>query len=105
MSIHQAKQLQHSKLRTSHKTLTKRKKVAFELDYLNDKKARYESHYQFITRCQREKIVPDGLKVYLEPSISNHSEEFLNWNDRLQSFSLTVTNILREKNRNRITQN
>ena len=68
-----------------------KEKAAFKLNYLNDKKARHESHYEFITRCQKEKIIPDGLKVYLEPSIGNHSEQFLNnWHERLQSFSLTL---------------
>ena len=64
-----------------------KEKVAFKLNYLNDKKARHESHYEFITRCcQKEKIIPGGLN--LERSIGNHSEEFLNnWHERLQSFS------------------
>ena len=55
-----------------------KEKVAFKLSFSNDKKARCESHYAFLTRCQKENIIPDSLKVYLEPSISNHSEEFLN---------------------------
>ena len=38
---------------------------------------------------RKEKIIPGGLN--LEPSIGNHSEEFLNnVHDRLQSFSLTL---------------
>ena len=28
-------------------------------------------------RCQKEKIIPDGLKVHLEPSISNHNEKLI----------------------------
>ena len=57
---------------------------------MNNKKVRYEP-YAFITRCQKENIISDGLQVCLEPSISNHSEEFLNnWHERLQSFSLTL---------------
>ena len=44
-----------------------------------------------MTHCQKEKIIPDGLKTYLEPSVGNNSEEFLNnWHERLQSFSLTL---------------
>ena len=62
-------------------------KGSFKLNYLNEKKARYESHYEFITRCQKEKVIPDGLKVYLERSSGNHSERFLNnWHEKLQTF-------------------
>ena len=69
-----------------------KEKVAFNLNYLNNKKkARYESHYEFITHYQKERIIPDSLKVYLETSISNHSKEFVNnWHERLQSFSLEL---------------
>ena len=64
-----------------------KEKVAFKLF----KPQRYESHYAFITCRQKKKIIPDGLKVYLQPSTSNHREEFsFNWHERLQSFSLTL---------------
>ena len=60
---------------TSYNTPQK-EKITFKLNYLNNKKARYESHGTFITRCQKKDIISDGLKVYLEPSIGNHSENF-----------------------------
>ena len=73
---------------SSHATLTKRRRYLLNL---NDKKANYDSHYAFITHGQKEKIIPDGLTVYLESSIGNNDEEFLNnWNERLQTFSLTL---------------
>ena len=73
-----------------------KEKVAFKLNYLNDKRVRYKSYYSFISCRQRKAIVPGGLKVYLEPSIDNHNEEFLNnWHERLESFSLTpMSNVL-----------
>ena len=68
-----------------------KEKVAFKSIHLNDKKARYDSHYEFITSCEKEKIIPDGLKVYLKLSIGKYSEQFLNnWHERLQSFSSTL---------------
>ena len=36
-------------------------------------------------------IIPLGLPVYVEPSVSNQDEAFLeSWNENLQSFSLTL---------------
>ena len=35
-------------------------------------------------------VLPNGLKLELEPSIGNHNEDFLaKWNDKLNKFSLT----------------
>ena len=68
-----------------------KEKVAFKSIHLNNKKARYDSHYEFIASCEKEKIIPDRLKVYLKPSIGKYSEQFLNnWHERLQSFSFTL---------------
>ena len=88
LSMHPTKQLQLPKLIISQLALPEKKR---KLSDLNDKKGRCESHYAFVTRLQKEKIIPDGLKVYLESSVGNHSEEFLNnCHERLQSFSLTL---------------
>ena len=37
-------------------------------------------------------MIPNGLKIELEPSIGNHNEEFLTkWNDKLDKFSKELT--------------
>ena len=79
LSIRQTKQLKRrSKTNNISYNTHQKEKVNFKLNYLNDEKAKHEAHYEFITRCQKEKIIPDGLKVYLESSIGNNSGEFLN---------------------------
>ena len=68
-----------------------KEKLALKLNTLNDKKARYESHKVFLTKCHKDKIVPQGLSVYIEPSIGNQDEAFLEkWHEKLQSFSLNL---------------
>ena len=65
-----------------------RESLAFRLDKLNDKKCRYVSHESFLKKCLENNLVPNGLKVYVEPSIGNRSEEFLTkWHARLDEFS------------------
>ena len=46
-----------------------------------------ESHKTFLSKCYRDKIIPHGLLIYVEPSIGNQDEAFL---ENLQSFSLTL---------------
>ena len=59
-----------------------------KLDRLNDKEARFQSHKEFLERCLAANVIPNGLKVELEPSIGNHNEDFIaNWNDKLNKFS------------------
>ena len=68
-----------------------RKGVALKLNRLKEKHARYESHKEFLTRCISEKLVPQGLKLELEPMIGNHDQEFLdNWFSKLNEFSLSL---------------
>ena len=62
-----------------------------KLERLQDKHDRYDSHISFLTKCVKEKVIPNGLKIELEPSIGNHDDEFLrNWYQRLKSFSITL---------------
>ena len=50
-----------------------------------------ESHKTFLSKCYRDKIIPHGLSIYVEPSIGNQDEAFLEtWHENLQSFSLTL---------------
>ena len=66
--------------------------LTFKLDKLNDKKCRYESHEAFLNKCLTNNLIPNGLKVYVEPSIGNRDEEFLaQWHSRLDEFSRTLT--------------
>ena len=68
-----------------------RQKLAFKLNFLKDKEARYVSHKTFLTRCVQNRIIPIGLSINVEPTIGNHDEEFLdNWYKKLESFSLSL---------------
>ena len=50
---------------------------AIKFERCEDKKARFESHKAFLTKCLQEDLVPNGLSVYVEPSIGNQDDEFL----------------------------
>ena len=61
--------------------------MSFKLNRLRDKAGRYESQC-IIEKCITENVIPNGLKLELEPTIGNHNEEFLScWYNKLQSFS------------------
>ena len=51
--------------------------LAFKFDKLNDEMCRYESHEAFLNRCIENSLVPNGLKVHVEPSIGNMDDTFL----------------------------
>ena len=70
-----------------------KERLAFKLDKLNDKRGRYESHVNFLRKCVDNNLTPNGLKVYVEPSIGNRDEAFLQkWHERLSEFSKILTN-------------
>ena len=54
-----------------------KEKIALKVNSFTGKKARYESHKTFLSKCHRDKIIPHGLSVYVEPSIGNQGEAFL----------------------------
>ena len=59
-----------------------------KLDRLHDKKERYQSHRQFLQKCLDNDIIPNGLRLDLEPTIGNHDEDFLkNWYAKLEEYS------------------
>ena len=59
-----------------------------KLDRLHDKKERYQSHRLFLRKCLDNNIIPNGLRLELEPSIGNHDEDFLkNWYSKLEEYS------------------
>ena len=51
------------------------KKLSFRLDRTNNKKIRFLSHKEFLEKCFRDKLTPNGLKINLEPTIGNQNEE------------------------------
>ena len=68
-------------------------KLAFKIDNLKDKLSRYESHVMFLRKCLENNVTPNGLRVYVEPSIGNRDEDFLNqWHGHLNDCSRTLTN-------------
>ena len=70
-----------------------RENLVYRLDRCNDKKCRYLSHKSFLTKCLANNLTPNGLRVYVEPSIGNRNDEFLDkWHSRLDKFSQTLTN-------------
>ena len=54
-----------------------RESLVCRLDRSNDKKCRYLSHKSFLTKCLANNLTPNGLRVYVEPSIGNRNDEFL----------------------------
>ena len=63
------------------------------LDRLYDKKARYNSHIKFLSKCINEKVVPKGLCIQLEPTIGNFDQNFVNnWYQKLNKFSIELMN-------------
>ena len=66
---------------------------AFKWDNLNDKKCRYDSHEGFLKKCLENNVIPNGFRVYVEASIGNRDEEFMNWwHTQLEGLSKTLMN-------------
>ena len=66
-----------------------KEKLALKLKSLKDKKARYESHRSCLTKCYKDKSIPQGLSIYIKPSFGNQDIEFLETcYERLQVFFL-----------------
>ena len=65
--------------------------LAIKLNRLHQKDSRFKSHRDFLSQCIREKLIPKGLQLMLEPTIGNHNQEFLdNWYSKLKEFSLSL---------------
>ena len=66
-------------------------RIVIKLDRLQDKSTRYESHKQFLEKCINEKVIPDRLRINVEPTIGNHNDEFLCiWCNKLEGFSIEL---------------
>ena len=50
------------------------KKLTFCLDHVKNKKLRFESHKEFLEKCLKNKLTPDGLKCNLEPLLANNTK-------------------------------
>ena len=49
---------------------------------------RFQSHKEFHERCLKDQVIPNALKVNLEPSIGNHDEEYLKiWYQEIEELS------------------
>ena len=80
-----------SSLQQTPTTYKNKEQVALKLNRLKDKVTRYESHKDFLTRCIAEKLIPKGLKIELEPTIENFSQEFADKQYfKLRGFSLIL---------------
>ena len=47
------------------------KKKEFRLDQIKNKKIRFLSHKEFLEKCIRDKLTPNGLKINLQPTMGN----------------------------------
>ena len=56
----------------------------------NNKAARYESHKKFLEKCIQEKLIPEGLRLQLEPAIGNYDDFLHDWYVKLETFSLEL---------------
>ena len=89
---HQPQHLQHQHQRQDAWEVREKDRLAFRLDNLNDKKCRFVSHVSFLNKCLENNLVPNGLRVFVEPSIGNRNEGFLNrWHACLDEFSRKLT--------------
>ena len=65
----------------------KRTYLAINLNRLRDKNTLRD----FLLQCVRQKFVPKGLELMVEPAIGNHKQKFLdNWFSKLRQFSLSL---------------
>ena len=61
---------------------------ATKLDRFSEKRSDTNHTKNFLTRCLGANIIPNGLKLPLEPSIGNHDDDFVNkWYEKLEKFS------------------
>ena len=67
--------------------------LAIKLNRNVDKISRFASHKEYLETCIKDKLIPTNFKINLDPSIGNHSEEFLStWYDKIEKFSLEFMN-------------
>ena len=58
---------------------------------MKDKNVQYQFHRGFLLQCTESKLIPNGLKLELEPTIDNLDQGFLDmWYSNLQEFSHTL---------------
>ena len=80
-----------SSLQKTLATNQNKEQVALKLNLLKDKVTRHESHKDFVTRCIAEKLIPNSLKLELEPTIGKFGQVFVvEWYSKLKGFSLIL---------------
>ena len=68
-----------------------KRKNTFKTKKFNGKKVRCELHKTFFSKCHRDKIISQGLSVYVELSTGNQEETFLETcHENPQSLFLTL---------------
>ena len=84
---------------------TETERKAIKLDRLTNKRARYESHLDFLNRCISSKLIPNALSFELEPTIGNHDNEFVGkWYDIIQQCQLKLMSLTSEFCQNTISK-
>ena len=44
---------------------------------MKNKRLWFKSHKEFLEKCLKNKLTPNGLKFNFDPTTDNHSEEFV----------------------------
>ena len=70
----------------------------FKLLRLQKKKVRYQHHLSLLQTCQRQNIIPEGLKLHKTANISDLSGNFGHkWNQILTGASLDMRDLVKEE--------
>ena len=70
----------------------------FKLLRLQKKKVRYQHHLSSSQTCQRENIIPEGLKLHKTANISGFSGNFGHkWNQILTGASMDMRDLVKEE--------
>ena len=65
--------------------------TSFKTKQFKQRNATYESHRSCLTKCYKDKIISQGLSIYIKPSIGNQDSKFLKaCYERLQAFCLKL---------------
>lgn len=76
----------HSQLRNNNS-----EKLGLKLNQKYDKLARFNSHLEFLSTCTKEKLIPRGFRIEIDPSIGNHDEAFMNkWYNKVNNLSIEL---------------
>ena len=61
--------------------------LALKLNLFKEKYSRCESHEDVLSRCMRDRLIPNASKLELELTIGNNDQEFIgNWFSKLKYY-------------------